>query len=126
MGLPNGPNQLSSGELEIMEILWKEGAVSLSETHRKIGRKIGYTTVQTRLNRLVEKGIVSRTLDRPAKYVAAIAPQKIADKHLGILLKRVGDENLVPLVVQLVKQRKLTGEELEKLKSVIRETEETG
>ena len=57
-------SRFSAGELEIMSMLWARGAVTLAEAHRcfsQFGRPVGYTTMQTRLNRLVEKGAVRRS-----------------------------------------------------------------
>ena len=61
-----GPTRLSAGEMEMLEMLWRLGPVALSEAHAGLGRSIGYTTVQTRLNRLVEKRLVmrARPIDR--------------------------------------------------------------
>ena len=53
--------RLSVGEMEILSMLWEHGPVSLSEGHAALGQKIGYTTTQTRLNRLVDKGLVRRS-----------------------------------------------------------------
>ncbi len=64
--------KLSPGEMEMLSMLWKLGPLTIAEAHESIGRPLGYTTIQTRLNRLVEKGIVDRTEDRPAKYAAAV------------------------------------------------------
>lgn len=47
---------LAAGEMEMMQMLWREGGVTISEARRALDRPIGYTTVQTRLNRLVAKG----------------------------------------------------------------------
>ncbi len=47
----------TEGELELLSLLWEHGGLSLSEVHEKLGRDVGYTTVQTRLNRLVDKGL---------------------------------------------------------------------
>ena len=41
-------------------------------------RPLGYTTVQTRLNRLVAKGVVARSNDRPARYRAAVRPDEVS------------------------------------------------
>ena len=57
--------KLSSGEMELMSMLWEHGSLALSEAHEKLGRPIGYTTMQTRLNRLVEKGLAKRSKHRP-------------------------------------------------------------
>ncbi|MBM4004098.1 MAG: hypothetical protein FJ295_12560 [Planctomycetes bacterium] len=45
----------TAGELELLNLLWEHGGLSLSEVHDCLGRDVGYTTVQTRLNRLVDK-----------------------------------------------------------------------
>ena len=70
--------RLSAGEMEIMHLLWRLGSATLSEAQAGFDRQIGYTTMQTRLNRLVEKGVVSRSSDRPARYAAAVAPAAVS------------------------------------------------
>ncbi len=64
-------------------MLWAAGAATLSEAHAALKRPIGYTTVQTRLNRLVEKRIVTRTTDRPARYAAAVGAGRRERPTLG-------------------------------------------
>ena len=81
--------RLSAGELEILQMLWRDGPVTISEARRGLGRRIGYTTVQTRLNRLVEKGIVTRTAERPANYQAAVAPE-VVSLRLFVAVARAG------------------------------------
>ena len=39
----------SPGELELLQLLWEQGPLSLSEVHDLLERNVGYTTVQTRL-----------------------------------------------------------------------------
>ena len=87
--MPNQSVKLSGGEMEIMSLLWAHGSLTLSEAHERLGRPIGYTTVQTRLNRLVEKGLVGRTRERPARYGAAVSAEDISANHLDVLLDRV-------------------------------------
>ena len=115
--------RVSAGELEILETLWREGEVTLSEAHRALPRKIGYTTVQTRLNRLVEKGLARRSTDRPARYQAAVSQREVSAGQLDLLLERVSGGNVVPLVAHLVEDRSLTHEEIEQLKKLIDEAE---
>src|SRR5262245_28164945 len=111
--------RLSVGELEVLDVLWRHGPVTLAAAHQNFGREIGYTTVQTRLNRLVEKGIVKRSEDRPAQYRAAVAPESVTAGHLDLLLERVSGGRVVPLVAQLVADRSLTPVEIAELKSLI-------
>ena len=58
------------GDLEILSLLWECGPVSLSEAHEQLPGDLAYTTVQTRLNRLTDKGLAKREKlgKQPTKY----------------------------------------------------------
>ncbi len=114
---------LAAGEMEMMQMLWGEGGVTISEAQRALDRPVGYTTVQTRLNRLVAKGVVRRSDERPSKYHAAIAPEEVSARHLDLLLQRVSGGSVVPLVTHLIKDRELSSQDLESLKSLLAEAE---
>ncbi|MBI3838844.1 MAG: BlaI/MecI/CopY family transcriptional regulator [Planctomycetia bacterium] len=120
------PPRLSAGEMEILQMLWRHGPVALSEAQTGLDREIGYTTVQTRLNRLVDKGVVTRTADRPARYAAAVAPEEVSARHLDLLLERVSDGSVVPLVAHLVRDRALSPSDIAELKQLIVEAERLG
>jgi predicted transcriptional regulator len=115
--------RLSAGEMEILQMLWRQGPVALSEAQAGLGRAIGYTTVQTRLNRLVDKGVVTRTADRPARYAAALAPEEVSAGHLDLLMERVSGGSVVPLVAHLVRDRALSSADIAELKQLIAQAE---
>jgi BlaI family transcriptional regulator, penicillinase repressor len=115
--------RLTAGEMEIMAMLWERGELTLSEAHRALGRPIGYTTVQTRLNRLVAKGVVTRSAGRPARYGAAVGAEAVGTRHLDLLLERIRGFKVVPLVAHLVRDRRLTPEEIRELKQLIDQAE---
>jgi len=117
---------VSAGEMEILQVLWRTGAVTLSGAHRALGREIGYTTVQTRLNRLVEKGLARRSTNRPARYSAAVSQREISAGQLDLLLERVSGGSIVPLVAHLVEDRSLSPAEIDELKQLISEAERQG
>ena len=117
------PRRLSAGELEILQMLWKSGPVTISEAQHGLGRQIGYTTVQTRLNRLTEKGVITRASKRPAKYEAAVGPEEVTSGYFKLLLERVSGGSIVPLVANLMKDRKLSAEEIASLRRLITESE---
>lgn len=117
------PPRLSAGEMEIMQMLWQQGPATLSEAHAGLGRAIGYTTVQTRLNRLVDKGVVRRTADRPAQYAAAFESDEVSAGHLDMLVERLSGGSVVPLVAHLVRDRALSSEEIAELKNLIEQAE---
>ncbi len=115
--------KLSPGEMEMLSMLWTHGELSLAEAHEAIGRPIGYTTIQTRLNRLAEKGFVHRSDARPCKYSAAVSQEAVSANHLDVLVNRVAGGNVVPLVAQLISDRDLTKQEISDLKRLIQDAE---
>ncbi|HUY35174.1 MAG TPA: BlaI/MecI/CopY family transcriptional regulator [Pirellulales bacterium] len=115
--------RLSAGEIEFLQMLWREGEVTLSEAHKALGLPIGYTTVQTRLNRLVKKGVAARSDERPARYRAAVAQDDVSGKDLNTLIERVSGGNVVPLVAHLVRDKSLTEAQIVELRSLLAEAE---
>jgi len=119
------PGRFSSGEINILRMLWEQGEATLSEAHRAmeaLGHEVGYTTVQTRLERLVEKGAVAKSRARPAKYSAAVSPDEVSEPLLNLLVERVSGP--VPLVAQLLQDASLTPEDLQELKRLIGQAEQ--
>jgi len=115
--------RLAEGEVELLEILWRTGGATLAEAHQAVTRDVGYTTVQTRLNRLVEKRLVRKSKTRPARYQAAITPQQASAKDLDLLIDRVNQGRVVPLVAHLIRERDLDPKEIRELKQLIRDAE---
>ena len=91
--------------------------------HTALGQPIGYTTVQTRLNRLVTKGVVTKSEERPARYQAAFGPEEVSRHDLEVLVRRVNRGQVVPLVAYLVRDRTLTRDEIDDLRRLIDEAE---
>jgi len=115
----------TGGELELLSVLWEHGALSLSEVHDRLGRDLGYTTVQTRLNRLVEKGWAekNKTGKQPTHYAALVQPDAVRERQLDHFVERVAQGSVVPLVAHLVQGNSLTRDELTELKNLIRDAE---
>lgn len=122
------PLKLASGEVDLMDLLWRLGPMTLQQTHkafeqRGTGKSVGYTTVQTRLNRLVEKGFAARSGERPATYSAAIDRADVQADHLDDVLKRLSGGSVVPLVAHLVQDRQIDAGELAELKRLVKQAE---
>jgi predicted transcriptional regulator len=115
---------LTRGEVELMDLLWRHGSLTLAEAHEAFGsQRIGYTTMQTRLNRLVEKGLAKRSSDRPAAYSARVAREAVQAGHMDDVLTRLTDGSVVPLVAHLVRDRKIDRDELAQLKLLVQQAE---
>jgi predicted transcriptional regulator len=115
--------RLAAGELELLQMLWREESVTILEAQRALGLPIGYTTVQTRLNRLVKKRVAKKSPSRPAKYSAAITPADVQRGDLDVLVERVSAGRVTPLVAHLLDAHDLTAAELKELKQLVAEAE---
>ena len=115
--------RLAEGELEILQMLWRENAVTILEAQNALNLPIGYTTVQTRLNRLVKKGVVKKTAVRPARYMPSITCEEVHAKDLDTLVNRVSGGRVAPLVAHLINRESVSAEEIRELKALIREAE---
>ena len=115
--------RLTAGELELLEVLWKHAGVTISEAQTALGREIGYTTVQTRLNRLVDKNVAAKSDERPTRYSAAVSSDEVSRDDLDSLLDRVTSGRVLPLIAHLVRDRDLSAAELEEIRQLIDEAE---
>ena len=121
---PRKNSRFASGDLELLEMLWRAGPVTILEAQQALGQQIGYTTVQTRLNRLVKKSAANRTTSRPAKYSAAITPDEVRGRDLDVLVQRVSEGRVTPLVAHLLNTHDLSAEELRELKQLVADAEQ--
>ena len=116
-------SRLGAGELELLEVLWRLGAVTIAEAQAGLDREQGYTTVQTRLERLVAKGVAAKSKNRPAKYSAAVSREEISRDDLKTLVRRVTQGSVVPLIAHLVNDRALTSDEVQQIRDLITQAE---
>jgi predicted transcriptional regulator len=107
----------------MLQMLWRTGGVTILEAQQALGLAIGYTTVQTRLNRLVKKGVAAKTSDRPAKYSAVMSPEEVRRTDLDLLVERVSGGRVAPLVAHLLESRAVSTEELAELKRLVADAE---
>lgn len=114
------------GETELLSLLWEHGDLTLSEVHTLLERSVGYTTVQTRLNRLVEKGLAEREKvgRKPMVYRAAIRPDQVGAGMLDSLVSEVTRGRVVPLVAHLVQSTDLSVDEIAQLRQLIEQAEQ--
>jgi predicted transcriptional regulator len=111
--------RLAAGELQLLEMLWREGGVTILEAQKALDLPIGYTTVQTRLNRLVAKGVAAKSAERPARYSAAVSPEEVGQGDLDLLVERVSAGRIAPLVAHLLDRHAVSREELAELRRLV-------
>jgi predicted transcriptional regulator len=112
---------LGSRETEIMEILWREGNLTVAQALQHLGRReLAYTTVMTLMKRLWDKGLVHRRLEKGAYvYSPALSREALLDnvahQVLGGLLAELASPTIAHLFEHAVKNDDQLLAKLEKL-----------
>jgi len=103
-------------ELEIMQVLWEEGACTVSEVQPKLKGDLAYTTVQTMLNVLLKKDKVTREPEgRAYRYRAAVSKDRATGGALKDMVKRMFGGSPEALLMALVDTRQISAEELTRI-----------
>ena len=120
----------SEAEVEILQILWDEQPCSVRRVHEAIGasKDVGYTTVLKQLQRMQDKGLVTRQ-PGPGKsyyYSAAEPENQTQSRLLGRLLKTAFRGDVNELVMHALGDAKASGEDLEAIRAFINSIEKPG
>jgi BlaI family transcriptional regulator, penicillinase repressor len=122
---PKSPT-LTPQELEIMKIVWQLGSVTVRNVYEALlaERKIAYTTVMTMMKILEEKGHLKKRLQDRAYLYHAAQPQNTVIRHMiREFLDRVFNGSAEPLLLHLVKDRRIREKDMEKIARMIQEVE---
>jgi predicted transcriptional regulator len=116
---------LTGQELEIMKVVWKLRTATVREVYEILlrRRKIAYTTVMTMMNILEEKGYLKKRAEDKAYVYQATQPKaRVIKAMVQDFVNRVFNGSAEPLLVQLVKDRHLSPDDLEKIARAIKES----
>jgi predicted transcriptional regulator len=116
----------TSAELEILAILWEQGATTVGVVHDEIEKRkpTGYTTVLKLLQIMLEKGLVDRDESGRAHiYRAAITQEQTQRGLLTDLIDRAFRGSAAKLVQQVLETKAASREELAEIKRMIKQAE---
>jgi BlaI family transcriptional regulator, penicillinase repressor len=105
-------------ELEILKVLWEHGASSVRDVHRRLAADdvLAYNTVQTLLRIMEDKQLVTHHVEgRTFVYT----PRYSRDESAARFLDRVFDGAVGELVQSLLRNERISREELGRLQSMI-------
>jgi BlaI family penicillinase repressor len=114
---------LTSGELEIMKIVWEREAVTVRDVYETLSatRKVAYTTVMTMMKILEQKKYLKKKLaDRAHVYRAAQPKATVIGAMVRDFVNRVFNGSAEPLLVHLVEEHDLSREDLEEIAALRR------
>lgn len=117
-------DSLTKLELQIMQVLWREGKCNVSAVQAGLEQKLAYTTVQTMLNILHKKGKLKRKLaGRAYEYYAVVSEEKASGSALRDLIDRMFGGSSEELVMTLVKSRHIDAKKIEELSKRLQQKE---
>ena len=117
---------LSKGEMEVARVLWELKKATVREVHEAISatKEIDFTTVQTYLRRLAEKGYLRVSMQgRTRVYSPKVKPRTVIRETIEDLVDRLFGGEAFPLMKHLVEERSVSSEELEQLRQLVRRLE---
>lgn len=117
------PQDVTDAELAILEQLWEHGPATIRELTDRLyprGGRAHYATVQTLLERLEAKEFVRR--DRAAAahtFRAAVGREELIGRRLQATAEKLCGGSFTPLLMHLVRARKLSSRERKELRALI-------
>jgi len=109
-------------ELDVMSILWRRGSGTVNEVRESLGEPLAYTSVLSALQTLAEKGHVRHEPEgRAYRYFPTVAPQNAGRSALARIREAVFQGSAELLFAQLVADRGLRREELERMQRMLAE-----
>lgn len=119
----NSIPQITDSEWIIMKVLWEKSPCVSRDIVQAVSEKSKWNnkTIETLLRRLVEKGAVGFNLLnlKVREYYPIVTQDECIKVESETFLKKVYDGSVSMMLAGLIKNRKVSKEELEKLKKLI-------
>ena len=113
-------------QLKIMRVLWEKGRANACEITRALNNiePIAHSTVQTLLRKLEQKGAVDHDVDNRTFIFFPLIEEKNATQHAVVdFVDQMFFGSPVSLVSYLIKEKRLSPEELKKIRELIDDKE---
>lgn len=117
-----GESFFTDRELDVMSILWRHGSATVTEVREELPDRLAYTSVLSALQTLEEKGYVRHESEgRAYRYYPLVAPEEAGGSAIGRILDKVFHGSAEMLLAQLVSERKLSADELRRMRKLLEE-----
>ncbi|MDE5867061.1 MAG: BlaI/MecI/CopY family transcriptional regulator [Lachnospiraceae bacterium] len=116
--------KLFDSELRVMSVLWNEGDVPARHIADMLNKELGWNknTTYTLIKRCMKKGAIERS--EPNFICHALIPKEdVQEAETKELIDKIYDGSVDKLFAALIGRKKLSAEQIEKLKQIVRELE---
>lgn len=117
--------KLFDSELKVMNVLWKDGDVPARHIADILNKELGWNknTTYTLIKRCMKKGAIERTEPNFMCH-ALISKERVQEAETNELIDKVYDGSMDKLFAALLGRKKLSGEQIERLKQIVETCEE--
>ena len=116
--------KLFDSELKVMSVLWREGDTTAKHISDILKAEIGWNmnTTYTLIKRCIKKGAIERS--EPNFMCHALIPkEEVQDAETNELINKIYDGSADKLFAALLGRKKLTAEQIERLKQIVGDLE---
>lgn len=116
----------TESELEILQILWKDGPSSVRSINNQLNqyKEVGYTTTLKIMQIMNDKGLATRdTSSRTHVYTAAIKEEATKNGLLKRFIDATFQGSAAQLIMEALGNNATTKDELDKIKALIEKIE---
>lgn len=114
--------RISDAEWEVMKVLWAKSPMTAGEVIESLADETDWNpkTIRTLITRLVQKeAIAFDPNSKPYVYFPLVAEEECTRAETQSFLKRLYGGALKPMLVNFLKDEKLSQEDIEELKSIL-------
>jgi predicted transcriptional regulator len=117
--------QITEAELTVLKSFWNDGPATVRDLLTRLGTEWAYTTVQTLVSRLVDKGHV-RADRRGVAHVfsAARDREEFAQLRVEEVASSLLDGAVAPLVLRLVENGRFSTDDIKHFRKLLRDAEQ--
>ena len=117
-------NKLFDSELKVMGVLWREGDCTARHIADVLGEEVGWNvnTTYTLIKRCIAKGAVERTEPHFMCH-ALVAKETVQEAETNELIGKLYDGSADKLFAALLGRKKLSAEEIARLRQIVGELE---
>jgi predicted transcriptional regulator len=112
---------LTACEVEAMNVVWEQNSVTVQDVVDAIPRKLAYTTVMTTMKILEDKGFIERGEKRGRAYVyrPLVSYESASRTTVREMANRFFDGSVKSMVLNLIKTKQISADDLSELRAAI-------
>lgn len=116
--------KLFDSERKVLEVIWKEGEIAAKEISLILKEKIGWNknTTYTVIKKCIQKGFIER-IEPGFLCKAKITKEQMIENDTQEFVDKVFEGSIPLMFSSLLKQKKMSKEEIKRLKQIINEME---